>query len=100
MYGWEAFGAAIGSRGGLLGILSALANLLVPVAVFRSQWAAWTGPAMAGATVLNVLYWPVWALSWSNPVNNLLAGYWCWVLAFACVTLGLLLRPLPRAPAA
>lgn len=92
IFGWEALVYAL--RGTLLEQLSAATNLLMlgSLLVLRTarrgpgRWLRWL---MGGAGVLNILYWPIWAVAEGGPVSDLRSGYWIWAASFLCVAAGI-----------
>lgn len=96
--GWEAFLFALLGWGGILGIVSALTNLLMLATAFHGRWsprARWPVVVLAAATVLNLWYWLWWVAADGESV--LQVGYYVWVASFACATTAFWLRARERA---
>ena len=101
--GWEAFLYAVTNWAGLIGVLSALTNLLMLVTILTARRARppggrWAFPVMAGASALNLLYWPFWVMT-EEGKELLHVGYWAWLASFLCVSAGLWMRERGRASA-
>lgn len=91
--GWEAFLYALFGWGGILGIASALTNLLIPATGFHRKWSArarWPVTVLAAATVFNLGYWLWWMAD--DGESALQIGYYLWVASFALVAIAFRLR--------
>ena len=99
--GWQAFASAV-RFGGPLGVLSALANVLLLATVIpawrrRAHCARWIAPILTGSAVFNLLIWS-WAARGDENLE-LRLGYCAWVASFALVAAGLWRRGRPRTSA-
>ncbi|MDE0073234.1 MAG: hypothetical protein OXR82_00470 [Gammaproteobacteria bacterium] len=91
--GWEAFLYALFGWGGILGITSALTNLLMVATAFHGKWSArerWPVIVLAAAAVFNLGYWLWWVAD--DGGSTLEIGYYVWVASFACATVAFRLR--------
>jgi len=91
--GWEAFLFALFGWGGILGIASALTNLLMVATAFHGKWSArarWPVIVLAAAAVFNLGYWLWWVAD--DGGSTLEVGYYAWVASFACATVAFRLR--------
>lgn len=91
--GWEAFLFALLGWGGILGIASALTNLLMPASAFHRKWSArarWPVVALAAAALFNLGYWLWWVAD--DGASALEIGYYAWVASFALVAIAFRLR--------
>lgn len=94
--GWEAFLYALFGWGGILGIASALTNLLMVATAFHGKWSArarWPVIALAAAAVFNLGYWLWWVAD--DGASALEIGYYVWVASFACAAVAFRLRGQP-----
>ncbi len=101
--GWGAFSNALFWGDGL-GTVSALTNLLmvaglVTLAIRRRPPRRWFPALLALAGVMNLVYWPIFAVSRGDPLTLLLPGYWAWAASFFCVSGGLWMLARERAGA-
>lgn len=92
MPGWEVFVETLSGFLGPLGVVSALSNVLIPLAGLGllGRWEMsprWMVYLLIGATGMNLVMWTM-------PVffEDLHVGYFAWVASFACVTTALWLR--------
>lgn len=94
--GWNAFLNAL-LWGDNTGRASALTNLLMvaSLATLRSRWTRrrlvggrWLPLVLAGAGILNLVYWPIWVAG-DDSVAGLLVGYWVWATSFLGSAVGL-----------
>lgn len=91
--GWEAFLYALFGWGGILGIASALTNLLMVATGFHRKWSArarWPVIVLAAAAVFNLGYWLWWVAD--DGGSTLEIGYYVWVASFACAAVAFRLR--------
>ena len=99
--GWEAFLFALFGWGGILGIASALTNLLMVATGFHGRWsprARWPAIALAAAGALNLAYWLWWVADHGESALEI--GYYVWVASFALAAIAFRLRCRERTASA
>ena len=98
--GLQAFSLFLAERGPLETV-SALTNLVMVVALFRSTQVQSRVDRMLagllfGSAAYNFSHWLVWIIAGASPIA-MGVGYWAWLASFACVATGLRLRAGERA---
>lgn len=95
MLGWEAFWLALTGAGGMLGVFSAVSNVLMLTTLAHgrvSRRARWPVAVMGGAGVFNCGYW-MWSIALEDAGGIALqAGYFIWVLSFLMVAIAYWMR--------
>jgi len=101
--GWNAFLNAL-LWGDNTGRASALTNLLMlaSLTTLRTKWTRrrlvggrWLPLVLAGAGMLNLVYWPIWVAG-DDRVVGLLVGYGVWAASFLGVAVGLWMQARER----
>ena len=95
LLGWEAFWLALTGAGGILGVFSAVSNvvMLSTLAFERvSRRARWPVASMGGAGVFNCGYWMWWMTLEDAGGVAPQAGYFIWVVSFLMVAIAYWMR--------
>jgi len=98
--GIQAFLVALRGSDDVVGIASALTNLVMILTFRRISDAGRHLVGLLAALVLAAMVLNLWWLVAMDQVSDLYAGYWAWIASFELVGTGLLLRAraLPEAP--
>lgn len=91
--GWEALVFALFGWGGILGMASALTNLLMPATGLHRKWSArakWPVIVLAAVAAFNLGYWRWWVAD--DGESALEVGHYVWVASFTCAALAFGLR--------
>ena len=90
--GFQAFRVAITGEEGIVGVLSAVTNVLMLVTMWRATALGRKGVVLLGIVVSVSALLNGWWLSVMDPVADLRIGYYMWWVSFGLVSSALLMR--------